>query len=87
MFPDAVTSRGARHLEELVELVARGHRAMIFFCVQRRDGRYFAPADHIDRHYGDTLRRVAAQGVEVVAYTARVTPAEIVVRTPLSVTL
>lgn len=87
MFPDAVTSRGARHLEELVQLVARGHRAMIFFCVQRQDGRCFAPADHIDRRYGDTLRRVAARGVEVVAYEARVTPAEIVVQTPLPVKL
>lgn len=85
LFPDAVTSRGTRHLLELAALLAPGVRAMIFFCVQRQDGSFFAPADHVDALYGETLRRVAAQGVEVVAYQARVQPPEVVLRHGLPV--
>ena len=79
LFPDAVTARGTRHLHELAALLAPGVRAMIFFCVQRQDCRFFVPADHIDALYGETLRRVVAQGVEVVAYQALVQPGEITI--------
>lgn len=77
LFPDAVTSRGTKHLLELAELKKKGHRAVIFFCVQRMDGRFFSPAAHIDPLYAETLRKVIGQGVEVVAYQAKVSPEEI----------
>lgn len=86
-FPDAVTLRGQKHLEELLTLVQAGHRGIIFFCVQRGDGIAFTPARHIDPVYAETLARVAAQGVEVMAYRAVVSPAEIVVVEPLRVQL
>lgn len=62
MFPDAVTSRGTKHLEELAVLHRQGFGAVIFFCVQRGDGAYFTPAAHIDPVYAETLRRVVAEG-------------------------
>ena len=74
MFPDAVTTRGARHLEELVSLHRAGFGAVIFFCVQRGDGDYFMPAAQIDPVYAETLRRAAAEGVIVLAYRAEVGP-------------
>ena len=67
-FPDAVTSRGARHLEELSNLVDAGHRAVILYAVQRGDARAVGPADDIDPFYGQTLRRVVGRGVEALAY-------------------
>ena len=67
-FPDAVTARGRKHLEELGRLVASGHRAVMFFLIQRMDARLFQPADDIDPAYGEALRAVHAQGVEIVAY-------------------
>jgi sugar fermentation stimulation protein A len=67
-FPDAVTSRGLKHLQELGRQVQAGHRAVIFFLVQRMDARRFAPADRIDPAYGEELRRVLAAGVEGLAY-------------------
>ncbi len=85
MFPDAVTSRGTRHLEELARLRAEGYQAVIFFCVQRMDGDSFAPAAHIDPVYAATLARVAGQGVKVLAYRADVNPQEILVTRPLPV--
>ncbi len=88
LFPDAVTSRGTKHLQELAELVTQeGVRAMILYCVQRQDGTFFAPADHIDPLYGETLRKVVAQGVEVVAYQATVQPAEVMIKKALQVRL
>ncbi len=67
-FPDAVTERGARHIEELTNAVAMGHRGIIFFLVQRAEARSFCPADHIDPAYGRILRTAASKGVEALAY-------------------
>jgi sugar fermentation stimulation protein A len=66
-FPDAVTSRGAKHLEELIDVVAQGGRGVLLFCVSREDARTVAPADEIDPVYGRTLRAAAARGVELLA--------------------
>lgn len=73
-FPDAVTERGRKHLEELARMVAEGHRGVIFFCVSRGDVQRFSPADDIDPRYGETLRRVLGQGVEALAYATEVGP-------------
>lgn len=73
LFPDAVSERGTKHLRELVNVVAKGHRGVIFYCVQRRDATQVAPADQIDPVYGETLRWAIAQGVEAIAYQADVT--------------
>jgi sugar fermentation stimulation protein A len=70
LFPDAVTARGRKHLEVLGELRRAGHRAVIFFVVQRMDAEWFSPADHIDPDYGQALRQAHDQGVEMLAYDA-----------------
>jgi sugar fermentation stimulation protein A len=70
-FPDAVTERGARHLEELSAMVRQGHRGMIFFLVNRSDCTSFAPAREIDDHYGKVLDRVVPAGVEALAYRVK----------------
>lgn len=67
-FPDAVTTRGRRHLDELGRLVGQGARGVIFFLVQRMDATKFSPADHIDPDYGRALRQALAAGVEVMAW-------------------
>jgi sugar fermentation stimulation protein A len=72
MFPDAVTSRGLKHLGELAEVVRQGHRAVQFFFVSRDDVKLFRPADDIDPAYCKGLREAAAAGVEVIAYAVSV---------------
>lgn len=84
-FPDAVTSRGTKHLRELAAMVAAGHRAVIFFCVQRDDASEVRPADAIDPTYGQALRNVLAHGVEALAYGAEPTPTGIELDRPLPV--
>ncbi len=77
LFPDAVTERGQKHLQELMKVVRNGHRGVIFFVVQRIDGNSVAPADAIDPVYGRLLRQAMQSGVEALAYQALVTPQEI----------
>jgi sugar fermentation stimulation protein A len=67
-FPDAVTSRGLKHLQELQSLVAEGFRGVIFFLIQRTDADFFRPADQIDPAYGIELRRSVEAGVEMMVY-------------------
>lgn len=74
LFPDAVTSRGLKHLVELQKLAEAGVRAVLFFFVSRGDVSSFRPADAIDPEYSCALRRAADAGVEVMAWSTRVTP-------------
>lgn len=73
LFPDAVTSRGTRHLREMTRIVAEGKRAVLFFCVQHTGIDRVAPADDIDPEYGNALREAMEAGVEVVAWRAEIT--------------
>lgn len=86
LFPDAVTSRGAKHLNELAEEVKKGHRAVMFYLVQRTDCTTFNIAAHIDPTYAETLKQVMALGVEAVAYHCALSEHEIVLDKPLPIT-
>lgn len=77
LFPDAVTLRGRKHLKELMQVVAQGHRGVNLFVVQRGDGHCVAPAEAIDPAYASQLREAARLGVELLAYRAEVTPESI----------
>lgn len=85
MFPDAVTARGTKHLEELAKLKEQGHGAAVLFCVQRSDAEVFSPAGHIDPLYAETLEKVEKMGVLVLAYQADVDPQSIIVAGKLPV--
>ena len=67
-FPDAVTSRGLKHLVELQQQVRLGNRGVMFFVVQRTDANVFKPADHIDPVYGKELRKAFRNGIEIMVY-------------------
>nr|VFK39926.1 MAG: sugar fermentation stimulation protein A [Candidatus Kentron sp. SD]VFK45559.1 MAG: sugar fermentation stimulation protein A [Candidatus Kentron sp. SD]VFK79847.1 MAG: sugar fermentation stimulation protein A [Candidatus Kentron sp. SD] len=72
LFPDAITTRGARHLRELSRMVENGSRGVVFFCVQRADVEEVRPADAIDPDYGRALRMALANGVEAMAWRVRI---------------
>lgn len=73
-FPDAVTTRGLKHLEELIDVVRAGDRGVIFFFIGREDCRRMRPADEIDPAYGAALRRAVDAGVEALAYRMSLSP-------------
>jgi len=76
-FPDAVTSRGAKHLRELLLAKRQGYRAVLFFCVQHTGIDRVEPAMEIDPEYGKTLVEAAAAGVEIMAWQASINAREI----------
>jgi sugar fermentation stimulation protein A len=67
-FPDSVTARGARHLDELAAVVAGGGRAAMLYLVQRTDSVRFAICRDLDPAYGRAFERARAAGVEMLAY-------------------
>jgi len=66
MFPDAVTTRGQKHLDELVRLVSLGHRGVIFYLIQRMDALSFKPAEMIDKTYAEKLKKAVKNGVQII---------------------
>jgi len=87
LFPDAVSERASRHARELAVLRRAGARAGVLFCAQRADVDVIEPADSIDPAYGIALRAAAADGVDVMAVGATVTPEGIWVDRRLPVAL
>ncbi|MBP0048298.1 DNA/RNA nuclease SfsA [Marinobacterium sp. AK62] len=71
-FPDSVTERGQKHLKTLMQVVAEGKRAVLFFCVQHSGAQAARPADEIDARYGQLLREAIEAGVEVLAWRTRI---------------
>lgn len=66
LFPDAVTARGARHLRELMDVVAEGHEAAVLFVLQRSGADRIVAARRIDPVFSDTLAEAEAAGVRVL---------------------
>ncbi len=77
-FPDAVTTRGQKHLRELMEIAHSGSaEAVLFFCVQHTGITQVKAAQHIDAAYAELLKQAAEAGVQVLAYGAEITPKSI----------
>lgn len=74
-FPDAVSTRGQKHLQELMRLKKEGSGAEIVFVIQRHDCKSFAPADDIDPEYGKLLRQARKEGVTIRALACKIDPA------------
>ena len=84
-FPDAPTLRGVKHLEELMAARAAGYEAAVCFIIQMEGMHRLEPNDATHPEFGDTLRRAAAAGVEVLALECRVTPDSLTVKSPVPV--
>jgi sugar fermentation stimulation protein A len=77
-FPDSVTARGARHLDELAGVAVAGARAVMLFVVQIGSSQAVTLARDIDPAYGRAFDRARVAGVEVLAYTCRIDHGSIV---------
>lgn len=73
-FPDAPTTRGTKHLQELTALTGEGYGAYVLFVIQMADVKYLHPNDATDPAFADALRKAAEAGVTVLAVDCRVTP-------------
>ena len=71
-FPDAKTTRGVKHLQELSVLAGQGHRAVMLYVAQREDCERFAPAGDIDPAYSSAMQEGVRAGVEILCYSCAV---------------
>lgn len=85
VFPDAVTERGQKHLQELMSLKKQGIRTVMLFIVQREDCQHFKIEQQIDMVYCELLKEVQRAGVEVLAYQCSLSPQEIKVSKKLTI--
>ena len=83
-FPDAITSRGTKHLGELSDQVRVGNRSVMFYLIQRDDCEGFTVADDIDPAYAQALDAAIEAGVEVLCYQCKLTPKEITIDSVIS---
>lgn len=86
-FPDSVTARGTKHLKELSQMVADGHRAMMVYLIQRDDCSEFRVAADIDPTYATALDAALYDGVEAVCYGCNLTSKEIIVEQRIPIRL
>ena len=84
-FPDSVTARGAKHLEELAGEVRKGARAVMVYLVQIGSAQGVALARDIDPAYGAAFDRARDVGVEAIALACRISPEGIEVARPVPV--
>ena len=84
-FPDAPTTRGAKHLRHLTALSKEGFGAYVLFVIQMEDVRFLHPNDATDPAFGQALREASAAGVQVLAMDCAVTPDSMTIRKPVNV--
>ena len=73
-FPDSVTARGTKHLQEMAQMATQGHRAIMFYLVQRTDCDAMTLAADIDPVYRAAFDQAATAGVEVSAHSCKISP-------------
>lgn len=86
-FPDAITTRGQKHIRELMTLADQGYDTALFFLIQRMDADIFSPADHIDPEYGRLLREASKKGVKILVYDTFITESSIEINKSIKILL
>ena len=76
-FPDAITSRGTKHLFKLLEAKKSGYQSYILYLIQRENCNNFKIADKIDIDYKKAFLEVKKKGVKILCYNCKLSPREI----------
>ena len=76
-FPDAVTSRGSKHLKTLIEATKKGYKTYLLFLVQIQGVTDFKIAKDIDKEYYENYKLAKKAGVKFLAYRCKISSKEI----------
>ena len=76
-FPDAVTTRGSKHIKTLIEARKKGYECYVLFLVQIEDCKYFKIANDIDKEYYEKYKEAKKLGVKFISYNCKIGPKEI----------
>ena len=86
-FPDAPTERGIKHLHGLIDAVENGYQAAAFFVIQMENVKSFSPNYDTHPRFGAALKEAQAAGVQIIAYSCKVTPDTLEIDKPVPVIL
>ena len=77
MFPDAPTTRGTRHVREMIQAVEKGYTGYIFFLIQMENIRSFTPNKKMDPDFSQAIIEANQKGVKIIAYDSQIKENEI----------
>jgi sugar fermentation stimulation protein A len=84
-FPDAPTTRGQKHLLELIDAIKKNYKAYLIFLVQREDCKFFKISKDIDEKYYEYLMQAKKKGVNFLCYSSKITDKEIVLNKKMEI--
>ena len=76
-FPDAITTRGSKHIKTLMDAHKKGYECYVLFLVQIENCKYFRIAKDIDNEYYENYKLAKKSGVKFIAYNCKVGSKEI----------
>lgn len=85
LFPDAPTTRGQKHLKELIKGVKEGYENYIIFLIQMEDTKIFRPNKETDPAFTETLKEAIEQGVSVLAFDSIISKTSITLNKAIKV--
>ena len=83
-FPDSITSRGTKHLKELINAKKKGYKSCILYLIQREDCKSFKIANDIDQEYKTTFNEALKNGVKMLCYDCKLSDEEIKLNNQIS---
>ena len=84
-FPDAITERGSKHINELIEAAKKGYKSYILFVVQRNDCKYFKIASDIDIKYSKLIKKAVKKKINILCYDCKFSSKGIKLNKPLKI--
>ena len=84
-FPDAITTRGKKHLIHLQDAIKKGYESCILFLIQREDINIMKIANDIDSNYYNEIIKAQKKGVRIIAYSCQVNESEITIKNKIKV--
>lgn len=87
MFPDAPTTRGVKHISELIEAKKNGYEAYIIFVIQSEKAKYFTPNYKTHKEFGKKLKESVINGVKAIALTCNVTKNTLSIKEEIKIVL
>ena len=73
-FPDSVTTRGLKHINELLKAGSNGYTIYLFFVIQRDDCNKFKIASDIDAEYGKVITKAVKKNLNILCYDCKISP-------------
>ena len=83
-FPDAITSRGTKHLKELIKAKRKGYESYMLYLIQRNDCKFFKIANDIDEEYKNTFDKALNNGVKMLCYDCKLNNEEIIINNQIN---